>query len=83
MGRKKKTSIVLDFVSVTVRMEKVLVDELEDIKEALYSTRTAILNECVRFGLQALKERKPEVVELVRLNKQHKKDVHNILKDEK
>lgn len=63
------------YVSVTARIDSKLVKEIDGIAEALYSSRTAILQICLNLGLEMFKKKRPELMQAVEAY-QKRKDTH-------
>lgn len=62
-----------DYTSVTARLDAMMIKEIDGIAEALFSNRTAILQECLRLGLEAFKKKRPEMMKIVKANQRRSK----------
>jgi metal-responsive CopG/Arc/MetJ family transcriptional regulator len=52
-------------IQIGIRVDEELLDEIDDLAQALLATRTNVIMECLKHGLPAFKAARPEIVRLV------------------
>lgn len=70
-------------ISVTGRFGKDLIAEIDEIAAAVYANRTAIMQECIRFGLEEFKRKRPDIIKSVESIRVRNKQAEKTLEEKK
>lgn len=68
-----------DTLQVTIRLAIKRIKELDEIAEAMYSNRTAIIKQCIKLGLNVLKKENPGIKEQIAMLRKRKQASKKIL----
>ena len=64
-------------ISFSGRITRQTIEEIEEISTHLFASKTAIVEECIRLGLDAFKKARPDIMKLVDERKKLKDNFHD------
>ncbi len=68
--------------SVTARFDSLIINEIDEMAEAMLSDRTTIMQECLNLGLGELIRQRPEILQIVEAHRKRKKLAKTSLKSQ-